>query len=1339
MDPELNQPGNPPPQGAPAGGLSDEEYQNQASQMYAEHKKKPQPVEQPATKPETGKLSQFFHNVMNDPANAGQVQAAIGAGQSVARGLVNFGRRTADTLNALNDVNNAGGKAVHALVAGDTPAPKEQNFVEQWMNTPLLNDKPMTDGEVDAMLGAKHTGVLGAVEDITQFSAGVVLAGELGVGEAVGSKAVEAASNLPRFAKAATFLAKGVKGAVDVGLGAAIATDPYEHRLSSIVAHGPSWISEPVKAFLVSNPETDGPIVARLKSGLENSLTAFAIDRFIAGIVSLRASKAATTPAEKEAAQKLSDVKYDPAVHGPIQVRPVGDGTHVLSVDESQAALKSMSENGFASKPNGSVELPNSEAGKVPTVQAVKYAKAQLGEAEFRKRAETEILKRGVKGDVDGEKAAIEEVARRTFHDTIGADRRNLTSEGIRLRAGFDKMLANDSPEAILADRRRALIDALRNPVYATQSEAESVGASINGAFRNAQLPKGELTESQIQKLGEIKARVTSGEAVTSPADLVLSHDPAFDFSYTATSEESAQTVAQITRTLPRTVQTHAETVAQAEGLLAGKSGEEVIRMMRVANIAAEDHAGTVHAGDLFLKRQGETIVKLGRALDANPDNGVAADELRKAVEHLVGVYTNGDSFISSIGRALNAKKIATDGTAFEGHEVMKATGEFIDNFKGWGKEDFLAFARQIGNTEGGAQSILDLMKAQKMAAEARVKPVSLARKIMDIVNGIRMNAMLWGPLTHVTTLASNTMTTVQRPVELWWGGVNLNAKGLIAGEGWGQGSAMQQEGADMVAGVFLELKDALKAGRRAFAAGANVLDAGNGIIEDAATTVGKGPINGIVKFAKLPERLLMTNDEIFKTLGYRSYVRAQSLRLSRSQGITDTAELGQRLAADMKAAFTADGAATNPDALKWGRVATQQTPLVPGSPGQRYQSAVQAFPALRVVTPFVRTPVNLFNYAWDRTPVLNLLQKGIREDLAAGGERAALAVAKTQMGMVMWGGAAMLAYDKTVTGGGPLDPELRRQWIAAGHAPYSIKVPGVGWVSYARGNPVFTVVGIVADLVEMSGELPSGAFQEHAAMFVASIASNVTNQTFMQGLSDTLDAAADKSGRAATKLLYSLETSFIPNITRQINPDNTVRETRGAIDELKSRVPGLSKTLEPRRNILGEPVMKGPGLAQRALNPFTVLKPVDSQSIQEQMVSMGKAMAMPSEKVGKTNLTDRELYDNGTHQSPYDRMQQIVSESKDGNPNLRTALTDLMKSKAWKTMTSGTEAYPGGERYKMASHLISAYQDRAFKQVRIEYPKLDAELRGVRFDKKAAVHTPAGQSPEPRPQFLSQ
>jgi hypothetical protein len=175
-------------------------------------------------------------------------------------------------------------------------------------------------------------------------------------------------------------------------------------------------------------------------------------------------------------------------------------------------------------------------------------------------------------------------------------------------------------------------------------------------------------------------------------------------------------------------------------------------------------------------------------------------------------------------------------------------------------------------------------------------------------------------------------------------------------------------------------------------------------------------------------------------------------------------------------------------------------------------------------------------------------------------------------------------------------------------------------------------------------------------------------------------------------------------------------------LDEVMGRIPGLSTKLEPRRNLFGEPIMKPPSYLNRTLNPFTFASDPGDHNVFDQLVDLGKAMAMPSEMKGKVNLTDRSEYDNGTGQSPYDRMLQLVGTARDGNPSLRTELVEKVNSQEWKDASDGTTAQPGGMRYLMASRIITKHQDRAFRQVLEEYPKLKAALGLQRKTNRAAL-----------------
>jgi hypothetical protein len=795
-----------------------------------------------------------------------------------------------------------------------------------------------------------------------------------------------------------------------------------------------------------------------------------------------------------------------------------------------------------------------------------------------------------------------------------------------------------------------------------------------------------------------------------------------FNFNYMASPQDVKATIQAITEVMPRPVevQTHAQTVAMADNLFDGMSGQQVVDELRRSNVALADMPQRITAARVYLTSTAQKVATLAKAADAMPNNPIAFHELKNAMTHLYDVHESAAGMSRSIGRALDAHKIIVGETGAD--EASRAAVEQMtlaaqkETINSMQKSELLATARLLRMSEGNPDEVLAMMRGQAVLSKAKESLKGVAA-VADKVNGYRMEAMLSGPRTHFVNTVSNMMAAAQMPVEMWWGGVTSGNK------------AMAQQGADQLLGLFLESRDAFRAAGKAFRTGVNTLDEQGAVLRDASIS-GKNPLAGFLgNVAHLPSKMLMTSDEFFKTLNYRSSVRAQSLRLAREEGITDATQLATRLSEDMKAAFNLQGGATNPKALQWARTATFQNPLEYGY-GKAWQELIQKHPELRLITPFVRTPVNLFRYAWQRTPVLGAFQGQMRADLQAGGERAALALAKQQTGIAMWTGAAILAHNKVITGGGPKDPQLKAQWLAAGNQPYSVRVPGKGWVSYARANPTFNAIGIVADLHEMSGEIPEGKHSELAAAWAAAIATNVTNQTFMQGLSDALDAFSHGDPHQMQRLFSNTAGSFVPNVLRQMNPDDALRETRGMVDELRARVPGLSTDLEPRRNIFGEPIMKPPGYANQTLNPFTYMSDPGDHNVQQELLKLGKAMAMPSPMRGNIDLTDRSAFSDGKNkQSPYDRWLELVSKS-----GARAEMTKKINSPEWAHYSDGTEMYPGGRKFDVASVILTKHQDRAWKQVLDEYPKLKQAVVGQTKDKAAALRT----APE-APQFISQ
>jgi hypothetical protein len=658
------------------------------------------------------------------------------------------------------------------------------------------------------------------------------------------------------------------------------------------------------------------------------------------------------------------------------------------------------------------------------------------------------------------------------------------------------------------------------------------------------------------------------------------------------------------------------------------------------------------------------------------------------------------------------------------------------------------SLARNVLMANGDPAAILWAMRgAQVMKAANKTQDRTLAKKLFDWAMNFRINGMLSAPTTHMTNITSNMQTMLSRPMEYWWAGVMpTRAAGKWT---WSQHPELRQEGADMLMGIFHGWRDSWAATGKAFMLGKNILDPAATVNDGSRMLNGWSDSSWLQKIVHLPERALMASDEMFKQLNYRASMRAQILRHARENGVTDPAEIARRLVMDIDMSFGPNGA-VNPRALEYARTNTFTNPLEYGW-GKSLQTFAEAHPSFRIIMPFIRTPTNIFRYVWQRTPLLNRFQKQMVDDFKAGGERAALAQAKTSMGLAIWGTGAALVASGQVTGRGPSDPDLRRQMQDAGWQPYSIRI-GDRYISYRKADPVATSLGMIADLVQISGELSEKDQKFYVSAALSAIISNLSSKSYMQGLTDVMDGISSNDERKLQGFVSNLAGSFIPAILRRSDPGlniggqgkpgewfedsgsmfdgdssaSPVREARGFVDGLLNRIPGFSSTLEPRRNILGEKVMRPPGYLQQMLNPFTVSGKVHDESVQSELIRVGKAFTMPSPTKfgGMLDLADRDIFnvepDGRDHggQSPYDRMLEIMAKPPNGAPPLKEALAQLVKSDKWRDIP-GEDAYgKGGLKHQLVQEMISAYQEMAFGQVMTEYSKLQtAYLQAVEVE----------------------
>jgi hypothetical protein len=356
---------------------------------------------------------------------------------------------------------------------------------------------------------------------------------------------------------------------------------------------------------------------------------------------------------------------------------------------------------------------------------------------------------------------------------------------------------------------------------------------------------------------------------------------------------------------------------------------------------------------------------------------------------------------------------------------------------------------------------------------------------------------------------------------------------------------------------------------------------------------------------------------------------------------------------------------------------------------------------------PFVRTPSNIFKFTLQRTPLAPLMTS-VREDIKAGGARRDLALARLSMGSMVMATAGGLAAGGYITGGGPQKKELRDNLFREGWQPYSMKI-GDTYYQIGQLEPIGTLLGLAADFVEISGQVQGEQADEIATMMAAAAGKVFVNKTYLRGLSDTIEAITDptRHGRSyVQKFAGSLVpfTALTGTVERAIDP--TVRESRAGreawlpalqtmLNEMKSKIPGYSKDLPPRRNLWGEPIVLQGALGPDMISPIYAStrkqSPVDIE-----MINNNVAVKMPPRQVMSVDLTSQE----------YDRFVLLAgNELKDPNTGLgcKDALASLVKNPEYKRASDGE----GGGKAYMIMHVIQAYRKAATNKLIEEFPEL--------------------------------
>lgn len=554
------------------------------------------------------------------------------------------------------------------------------------------------------------------------------------------------------------------------------------------------------------------------------------------------------------------------------------------------------------------------------------------------------------------------------------------------------------------------------------------------------------------------------------------------------------------------------------------------------------------------------------RNLAAKASGGADTDVLafQEAMTKHMAIQEQVAGLTAEAGRALSSFRI-----------MAKASGEAVDlgkvieNMGGRATIDDIARKiNQLDTPEQISQFLMDSRKA------------SMSDKALEVW----MNALLSGPTTHMTNILSNSLNAIWAvPETAVAAGVGAIRRGM---GGTGEAVLFGEVGA-RVFGIVQGAKDGIIAGWRTYqteipSAGPNKLETPRPrAIPSKQVQIGDTTIEIGGKQVRIPGRLLMAEDEVFKGIAYRQELNALAYRQAAKEGLEGPAFAARVTELTNKP--------TDSFVRKASENADYQTFTKElGPTGKSLMQFVNTHPALRVPFTFIRTPTNILKYAGERTP-LALFSKTVRDELsgAKGSITRDTQIARIVLGTSVMTAAAGLAAEGLITGGGPKDPRERAVLYLNGWQPYSVKV-GDMYYSYGRIEPLGLIMGVAADAQDLGAKMTDPEAEDIGMLGAIAVAKNLTSKTWLRGPAELMQAVTDPE-RYGEQWLRKLAGTAVPTVLAQGArlEDPYLREANSIFEAIQARTPGLSAALLPRRDIWGEPIALEGALGPDFLSPI--------------------------------------------------------------------------------------------------------------------------------------------------------
>lgn len=590
------------------------------------------------------------------------------------------------------------------------------------------------------------------------------------------------------------------------------------------------------------------------------------------------------------------------------------------------------------------------------------------------------------------------------------------------------------------------------------------------------------------------------------------------------------------------------------------------------------------------------------------------------------------------------------------------------------------------------------------------------------------INGLLSSPKTHAVNVLSNTLTAA-------W---SVPERAMAAGidNAFGRGEIVPGEVMASLYGATKGARDGLTLAGRALKTGEGSdlftkveQNIGSAISSEAIGVNADSAIGHAIDYigtaVNAPGRLLMAEDEFFKSIGYRMELHSQAYRQAMTEGLT-----GADLAARIDELVRAPSDAIKLAATDFAHYQTFTAPL--GKMGRNVTTALNSVPGARYIVPFVRTPANILKYSFERTP-LAVLSANVRADISAGGARASMALAKVGTGtMVMLAAADMVANGELV-GAGPMEPGLRKLREDQGVPQYSVRI-GDRWFQFSRLDPLGFHLGMAADIAEIAALADQEDAENLITAGTLAMINNTASKTWLSGAVDFVEvlSRADESPAFAERFMQRFGSSFQPfsSLLRNAeqamdpvvrdaagNPNLTpgMKFVDGLINRVRAQTPGLSADLPPMRNVWGDEIRYDSGIHPL----YDFLSPVggrkdDPDPVDQIMLENRIPLSMPGRSLQGVKLSAAE----------YSRYVELAGrgDASIGIVGAKPLLDDMVEQPSFQQLSDG----PDGMKAELIDRVIRASRKQA--QAALLRENEDLQRRVLRYgERKRQVLTEGG------------